>query len=760
MVDKEFPTDPNAETIDLSGDNSEEKSLPEHTKISGSGMPSEIGRYKILGVIGQGGMGYVYEAMQEAPRRRVALKVIRAGGASVMALRRFKFETEILAKLHHPNIAQIYEAGTWESPEGDVPFFAMEYIPGKKTVVEHASSKELSIKNTLKLFSKVCDAVHHGHQKGIIHRDLKPDNILVDNNGEPKIIDFGVARATDADLAVTTMQTTMGQLVGTLQYMSPEQCDADPDHIDTRSDVYALGVILFELLSGKLPYDLRRQAIHEAVRVIKEERPEAMGTISGNLRGDVDTITLKAIEKDREMRYQSAAEFANDIERFLNNEPIIARPISITYQLKMFTKKYKRTCAAGILVGISIILGIIGTSWGMIEAQRGWAEADRQLVRVQERNEALGQSVTSLLTGVRDVVGELGDSANAQRALLDLARDNIDAIQVDQPPTPREQAELASILLRNARSNMSISGVGFGNLQEADVSLNEAGEILNAIDVSSIEDQALVRGIERMKLDRHKYIAELANSRANKESNLRARFNYLQKAADTWGNRATLGQKYYDQTGDWKGKEVEWSSKLGLGNMHLAMENQDLAKTSFIDALEPIELLMIEVPDQQLRWQRGIAITCYSIARVSEPNDAIALLERGINLARTVLESELSNARRPRDLALMLSLRGRTHIENGIDINAGIRDCEEATELLTRRALESPREFVTQQDFQEQVYAIALTLNDAGKTAAANQICSGVIDQLQCIANAGSLIGSDVWIEILEGLRIKVTHTE
>jgi len=756
MVDQEFPTDPNAETLDLSGDKPEGSSLPEPSKIAAMGMPSEIGRYKILGIIGQGGMGYVYEAMQEAPRRRVALKVIKAGGASEMALRRFQFETQILAKLHHPNIAQIYEAGTWASPEGDVPFFAMEYIPGKRTIVQYVNAKELTIKEILLLFNKVCDAVHHGHQKGVIHRDLKPDNILVDNNGEPKIIDFGVARATDADLAVTTMQTTMGQLVGTLQYMSPEQCDADPDQIDTRSDVYALGIILFQLLSGKLPYNLRKQAIHEAVRVIKEERPEPMGTISGTLRGDVDTITLKAIEKDREMRYQSAAELANDIDRFLNNEPIIARPISITYQLKMFTKKYKRTCAAMLLLSISIVLGIIGTSWGMVEAKRGWAEADRQLVRVQERNEALGASVNSLLTGVRDVVQELGDSAIAQRALLDLARDNIDAIQENQQPTPREQAELAAILLHNAKSNMSVSGVGFGNLNEAEKSLTEAGETLHAIDTSSITEEGLTRSIERMKLDRYKYVAELENSRANDATDENVRRMYIQNALDTWKKRVDLATAYYAKTGDWKGKEVEWSSKLGIGNMRIAMDKPELAKTAFTAALEPIELLMIDVPKLKTRWQRGVAVTCYSIARVSEPSEAIPLLDRGIHLARIVMSAESSNARRPRDLALMLSLRGNTYVTNKIDIDAGVTDLQEATALFTQRALESPREQISQQDFVDHVYTIATVLYEANQNQAAKTICHGAIDQLECIASAGSIEGSDTWLDILQGLKAQL----
>ena len=385
MSTNEFPTDPNAETIGLPTDDSGKGTVPEPGKYVTQGMPSEIGRYRILGIIASGGMGVVYEAMQEAPRRRVALKIIKAGAASDMALHRFHFEAQTLAKLSHPNIAQIYEAGTWESENGEVPFFAMEYISGAQSLTDYAKKRDMSLRDRLDLFGKVCDAVHHGHQKGVIHRDLKPDNILVDNNGEPKIIDFGVARATDADLAVTTMETTMGQLIGTLQYMSPEQCDADPDRIDIRSDVYALGVILFQLLSDHLPYDLRRLAIHEAVRIIKDERPLTMSTVNLSLKGDIETIVIKAMEKDRDRRYQSAAEFGRDISHFLNNEPIIARPLSISYQLRLFTKKYKRTCVAVIVSALSIVLGLIGTTWGMVEANHQRKIANEQRIIAEDR---------------------------------------------------------------------------------------------------------------------------------------------------------------------------------------------------------------------------------------------------------------------------------------------------------------------------------------------------------------------------------------
>ena len=389
MSTNEFPTDPNAETIGLPTDDSGKGTVPEPGKYVTQGIPSEIGRYRILGTIASGGMGVVYEAMQEAPRRRVALKIIKAGAASDMALHRFHFEAQTLAKLSHPNIAQIYEAGTWESENGEVPFFAMEYISGAQSLTDYAKRRDMSLRDRLELFGKVCDAVHHGHQKGVIHRDLKPDNILVDNNGEPKIIDFGVARATDADLAVTTMETTMGQLIGTLQYMSPEQCDADPNDIDIRSDVYALGVVLYELLCDQLPYALHHAAIHEAARVIREEDPTKPSAVDKRLRGDIDTIAMKALEKDRDRRYQSALSLGDDIDRYLLGDPIAARAPSAIDYLKRFARKHKAAVTSVVAVCIVLVGGLIGIFVFAAEANTQKRIATKAILEARSITQAL-----------------------------------------------------------------------------------------------------------------------------------------------------------------------------------------------------------------------------------------------------------------------------------------------------------------------------------------------------------------------------------
>jgi tRNA A-37 threonylcarbamoyl transferase component Bud32/CHASE2 domain-containing sensor protein len=331
-----------------------------------SSYPMRIGRYHVKRIIGGGGMGTVYEAVQEHPRRAVALKVMKPGIASRSALRRFEDESQILARLRHPNIAQVYEAGTHDEGHGPVPYFALEYIPNARSITEYAKAKKLSARQRLDLFAKVCDAIYHGHQKGIIHRDLKPGNILVDANGEPKIIDFGVARTTDSDLALTTLQTDVGQLIGTVQYMSPEQVEGDPHAIDVRSDVYSLGVVLYELLSDKLPYNVSGAAVLEAARIIKVEPPTRLSTIDTKLRGDLETIVLTALEKDRGRRYQSAHELFEDITRYLRDEPIVARRPTVWYILgsrgRVVVQRHPLGSALAIVALVTVLTQTIGIS--------------------------------------------------------------------------------------------------------------------------------------------------------------------------------------------------------------------------------------------------------------------------------------------------------------------------------------------------------------------------------------------------------------
>jgi Tfp pilus assembly protein PilF len=346
-------------------------------------LPSRIGAYRILRVVGQGGMGTVYEAEQEKPRRIVALKVIKPDFVATESLRRrFEQESQVLGRLQHPGIAQIYEAGTADGGSGVQPYFAMEFVQGR-TLDAHVEANRLGTRERLELVARVCDAVEHAHQKGIVHRDLKPGNVLVDESGQPKILDFGLARVTDSDVQVT-MHTDVAQILGTLPYMSPEQVGGDPAALDTRSDVYALGVVLYELLAGRLPHDFKRGQVAEGIRIIREEEPSRLSVVSRTFRGDIETIAAKALSKERERRYQSAADLASDIRRYLNHEPIVARPPTTAYQLRKFARRNRALVAGVAATLVALITGVVVSSWQAVRATRAERIATSSLGEAQE----------------------------------------------------------------------------------------------------------------------------------------------------------------------------------------------------------------------------------------------------------------------------------------------------------------------------------------------------------------------------------------
>jgi len=366
------------------------ETLPGHARPAGArsprSLPSAIGRYRVVRQLGQGGMGTVYEAEQEQTRRSVALKVIKPGFCTPEGLRRFEHESRALGRLQHPGIAQIYEAGTADTGFGPQPYFAMELIRGQ-SLMAHAEAHRLNTQQRLALMARICDAVHHAHQRGLIHRDLKPGNILVDETGQPKILDFGVARITGNE-AEGTRLTDAGQIVGTLTYMSPEQVLADPSELDFRSDVYSLGVILFELLSGRLPYNVSHRQLPEAVRTIREDDPTSLSSISRNYSGDIETIVGKALEKDKARRYATAADLSADIRRYLDDQPIAARPPSAGYQIQKFARRHRALVGGVAAVFVVLAAGIVASTWQAIRANRAGqaalVERDRAL-QAEER---------------------------------------------------------------------------------------------------------------------------------------------------------------------------------------------------------------------------------------------------------------------------------------------------------------------------------------------------------------------------------------
>ncbi len=371
--------------------------------------PTQLGPYRVLGVLGEGGMGIVYLAQQESPvRRRVAVKLIKLGMDTSQVLARFESERQTLAILNHPGIAKVYDAGVTERGR---PYFVMEQVAGIP-ITDYCDRNRLDLRDRLGVFIQVCHGVHHAHQKGIIHRDIKPSNVLValeDGRPAPKIIDFGVAKATDRHLTERTLFTEHGVLIGTPEYMSPEQTDVCGLDIDTATDVYSLGVLLYELLAGVLPFDARRlreAGDDELRRIIRTEDPprpservqqrsagggpdatsaEAAaarrtdpGMLRRQLRGDLDWITMRALEKDRTRRYASASEFAADVRRFLDDEPVLAGPPSALYRLRKLVQRKRGPVTAAAAIVLLLVGGLTGSSALYVRSERARREAVRQ----------------------------------------------------------------------------------------------------------------------------------------------------------------------------------------------------------------------------------------------------------------------------------------------------------------------------------------------------------------------------------------------
>lgn len=420
--------------------------------------PPQIGPYRVLRPLGEGGMGTVYLAEQLAPvRRRVAIKVIKRGMDSREVLLRFDAERQALAQMNHPNVAAVFDAG--QADDGR-PYFVMEYVDGLP-LTTYCEKRHVSIRARMELLSKVCRAVQHAHQKGIIHRDLKPSNVLVrerDGVTEPMVIDFGVAKATHQRLTEQTLATQAGVMIGTPAYMSPEQADGNGLDVDTRTDVYALGVLLYELVSGALPFEsarLRSAGLEEMRRIIREMEPRKPSTritealqvtafTSGSnandafadakrsllrtrlreVRGELDWIAMRCLEKDRSRRYDSATALAQDIDRFLNAEPVAAGPPSVVYRAGKFVRKHRAALFASGTVFALLIGALVTTSLLYVRAEEARARARSEIIRSQTSLELLRRAIRAADPDVargRDTTLLEGVLAEAERGIAELA---------------------------------------------------------------------------------------------------------------------------------------------------------------------------------------------------------------------------------------------------------------------------------------------------------------------------------------------------
>jgi serine/threonine protein kinase len=625
-----------------------------------------IGNYRIRRLIGVGGMGQVFEAMQDHPRRPVALKVMRAAIASETGRRRFEYEVQILGRLRHPNIAQIYDADVWNENGSESPYFVMEYVAGKP-IDEHVKESSLDLDARLRLFLEVCDAISHGHERGIIHRDLKPGNILVDGAGHAKVIDFGVARATDSDLRATEVQTAVGQLIGTLQYMSPEQCAADPSDIDIRSDVYALGVVLFELLSDRLPYDIGTGGIPEAVRVIMEDAPTRLTTLDGSMPRDVEVIVAKALEKERDRRYRSAGELGDDIRRYLNDEAIVARPPSLSEHIRRYARKHRAVTSAVVFTSIVLVVSVIMIVYFAVEASRqreiaqqeaeaalaaraeAVVEAERANLNFSRLRGVFGELFGDLQVSVRNLAG--GDTA--RQIMVRMGREQIQQLRsvaseeersLLRPELARSHEALGDLLGGERTANLgrpddalaeyraaeriwrSFAGEGASDDVVVDLAriLRKQSDLLRASEPArarALLDDArpmLLRSLEARpeaaSLMRQHYFAleALGNLLCEDETDVDAMADALPLFIEFRDLASRLTARYPD--------DIRYQRDLGLalrktGWAHSRLGDLDDAERVLRDSVEQFERNAVSDPEN-IRHRRDIGWGCWYLAEV------------------------------------------------------------------------------------------------------------------------------------------------
>lgn len=638
-----------------------------------AGHPSRIGPYRIVRRLGRGGMGVVYLARQDEPiRRDVAIKVIRGAVLDRDTIARFAAERQALALMEHPGIARIFDAGTTDD---GLPYFVMELVEGPP-ITEYCQQNALSLDERLKLFRHVCRAVHHAHQRGVIHRDLKPSNVLIvtgDGGPVPKVIDFGVAKATEALLSDESFHTRAGSLVGTLDYMSPEQIRGEPGEIDVRADVYSLGVILYELVTGRHPFAdtvLRRAGLLEAQRIILESDPprptwtgadsarEGDGAEPGwsgrraprrRIRRDLGWIVMKALEKDKERRYASALDFARDLEAYARDEPVSAGPPSLTYRAQKFVRRHRVGVAAAAMIALALVAGTVLAGVGFVRAT---AEA--------RRAQAISGFLTDMLASVRP---DMEGRAVTVREVLDEARARLEEGEFsDDPETEASVAlvmghsyeglglfdEAITLLQHSVDLRRDLYGPGDRRLYDSMYRLGTAlwkrGDLEEALALRL----EIAEMTERLFGTSHPEHAESLSNLGNTHADM----GDLERAAQYQREAVQVGRRLPGDEG-----QLDLARFLNnLGTVQFDLGNFDSAEGLFQESLEIRGRLRGEHDDVY-------AITLMNLGntrqRLDELEDAESLLRRAVDLEEDIYgRSHPRTASAYSALAMTLSRQG------------------------------------------------------------------------------------------------------
>jgi len=647
-----------------------------------------IGPYRVIHELGQGGMGVVYLAEREGDqfKRRVALKLLKRGMDTEDVLRRFELERQLLASLNHPGISRLYDAG--ETEDG-LPYFAMEYVEGMP-IDSYCDVHRLHITERLELFQKVCAAVHHAHQSLVVHRDLKPANILVSKDGQPKLLDFGIAKLIHPEFAALAGDPTAPDMrVMTPEYASPEQVRGAP--ITTASDVYSLGVLLYELVCGHAPYKLHTKVRAELERVICDEEPERPSTaisragrigddtsdttaesvsrtregrperLRRRLVGDIDNIVLMAMRKEPQRRYQSAEQLAEDIRRHMDGMPVIARPDTLSYRVSKFVRRNRMGVGAAALITFSLVGGLVGTASARNSAQNGWdAEAKQRQIAVEQRDRAerrfeeVRSLARTLMYDVHDAVQELDGSVGARTLLVSAAQEYLEGLAEDVGDNVDLRRDLAASYqrvgdIRGGIRNPSLGDVD-GALQNYQTALGMREQL--------VQDQPGHEEIQRELSDSQIRVADVYLLRGRSTDALamhRASFEICESLLEASPD---------DET-------AQRDLAIALGNVGaalIAIGDTDDAIEKYDRSLEIRRAIVAEHGDDP-KVQRELSVACLRVGgRLQEAGryeDALAMYGEAATIRQRLVDSDAFNSRWRRDLAVAKYFVGETSLEMG-----------------------------------------------------------------------------------------------
>lgn len=679
-----------------------------------------IEQYRVESLIGSGGMGEVYLATDTVLKRRVALKLVQRGLNSQEILRRFRHEEEILAGLNHPNIAQLY--GTGLTAEG-IPFFAMEYVEGTR-LDRFCSERALDIHDRLQLFRKVCSAVAYAHQHLVIHRDLKPANIRVTAEGEPKLLDFGIAKIVDAAAAIGAEHTLTIDRVMTPEYASPEQVRGEL--MTTASDVYSLGVVLYELLTGEKPYRLKTRTADEVSRAILEQQPPRPSTANAHqsnfeprnakiLRGDLDNIVLMAMRKEPERRYASVAQFSDDIRRHLEGRTVLARKDTLGYRTSKFIRRNKLGVAAAALVFLSLAGGIVATTYEARRAQRRFNDVRRL--------------ANSLMFEIHDSVQDLPGSTPTRRLIVDRALQYLDSLNNESSGDASLQRELATAYEKVGDIQGNPYFANLGDTEGALASYRKATAIREGLGKRGADTEAQVdlarsyRGLGD--------ILEQKGDIAGCLQEYRRSLEVLQRAAAAAPNdsnaQVELGRAY-EALGDGLGRTAERTERLSVYRQGLAIR----------------ERLRTQDP-ADLKHVRGTALAHLKVASVAgvPKEEVIEHMNHSIPLLEQLSAADPQNARARREVGYAYYAFGRALSDAGDELSAATAR-EKSLAIREEMAAQDPKNKQAQFDLAAALGELAegyVNLGRAAEGLEQSHRCVEVLKELTAL-DAGNAIYS------------------